>query len=148
MAADQSMYLPDDLLAKVDRASMAVSLEARVPLLDHRGVEHAWQLPLAAKIGPDGGKWILRQVLYRYVPRPIVDRPKVGFTVPLAEWLRGPLRGWAEDLLDAQKLARGGVLASEPIRNEWRSLLDGTSANSLRLWTVLMFQAWRDRWLL
>jgi len=147
MAADQSMYLPDDLLAKVDRASMAVSLEARVPLLDHRVVEHAWQLPLAAKIGQDGGKWILRQVLYRYVPRPIVDRPKVGFTVPLAEWLRGPLREWAEDLLDPGKLEGDGVLASEPIRDEWRSLQDGTSANALRLWTVLMFQAWRDRWL-
>lgn len=147
MAADQSVYLPDDLLAKVDRASMAVSLEARVPILDHRVVEHAWRLPLEAKIGPDGAKWILRQVLYRYVPRRVVDRPKVGFTVPLAEWLRGPLRGWAENLLDPRKLERDGVLASEPILSEWRSLVDGTSSNALRLWTVFMFQAWRDRWL-
>lgn len=142
MAADQMQYLPGDLLAKVDRASMANSLEVRVPILDHRIVEFAWRLPPEMKVRGRHTKWILREVVDRHVPRELVDRPKVGFSVPLANWLRGPLRTWTEDLLSAERLVDDGVFRPEPIRTAWKSLRDGHSERALQLWTILMFQVW------
>ena len=145
MLADQSHYLPDDLLAKVDRASMAVSLEVRAPLLDHRVVEFSWRLPRALKLRGNVGKWILRQVLYRRVPREIVERPKMGFSVPIDRWLRGPLRPWAEDLLAPQRLDGSG-LAPGPIANAWRDLQESRRSVGAALWAIVLFQAWRTRW--
>ena len=142
MALDTARYLPDDILAKVDRAAMAISLETRVPILDHRVVEFAWRLPRSMKIRNHAGKWALRQVLYRYVPRELVERPKAGFAVPVAEWLRGPLRDWAEARLDAASLA-GGELDSRPINARWREHLSGRRDWSASLWAVLMFEDWR-----
>jgi asparagine synthase (glutamine-hydrolysing) len=146
MLADQLAYLPDDQLAKVDRASMAVSLELRVPLLDHRVVEFSWRLPSDLKLRDGQSKWPLRQLLYRRVPREIIERPKMGFSVPLAQWLRGPLRPWAEELLSPHRLADGGVLRPAPIRRAWTELQGGRDHPALALWAVLMFQAWRERW--
>jgi asparagine synthase (glutamine-hydrolysing) len=147
MLTDQLSSLPDDHLAKVDRVSSAVSLEARVPLLDHRLVEFSWRLPSRLKIREARGKIPLRESLYRRVPRELVDRPKVGFTVPLAHWLRGPLRDWASDLLEPDALSRNDILRAEPIRFAWSALLAGQDEHALPLWAVLMFQAWRGRWL-
>jgi asparagine synthase (glutamine-hydrolysing) len=147
MLADQRVYLADDLLAKVDRASMAVSLEIRVPILDHRVVEFSWRLPRSLKIRDGQGKWLLRQVLYRHVPRELVDRPKVGFSVPIDRWLRGPLRPWAEDLLVPCDLERNGALCAKPILSAWQKYKTGRSRGGLGLWAILMFQAWRQRWL-
>jgi len=144
MLADQTTYLPDDLLAKVDRASMAVSLEVRAPLLDHRIVELSWRLPQTMKIRGTTGKWALRQVLYRRVPRALVDRPKMGFSVPIDQWLRGPLRGWAADLLSADAL--DGLLDPAPIARAWRDLQDGRRQTGAALWAVVMLQSWRQRW--
>ncbi|MGV0953516.1 MAG: asparagine synthase (glutamine-hydrolyzing) [Fluviibacter sp.] len=144
MFRDTLTYLPDDILCKVDRAAMAVSLETRVPFLDHRVAELAWRLPQTMKIRGNTSKWALRQVLYKYVPRELIERPKAGFAIPIGEWLRGPLREWAEALLDAKRLAQEGYFNSGPIREAWQQHLSGKHDRTARLWSVLMFQAWLE----
>jgi asparagine synthase (glutamine-hydrolysing) len=143
---DLATYLPDDILTKVDRASMAVGLEARVPLLDHRVVELAWRLQPNLLIRNASTKWILRQILYKHVPREIVERPKMGFGVPLATWLRGPLRDWAESLLDERRLKAGAILNPRAIRALWQEHLKGRRNAAYLLWNVLMLEAWREQW--
>ena len=144
MYLDGVMYLPDDILVKVDRASMAVSLESRCPLLDYRIAEFAWRVPLTMKVRRPGGKWLLRQLTYRYVPAPLLERPKAGFAIPVGQWLRGELRPWADSLLAPDRLRREGLFRPEPIRQVWAEHLSGVRDWTVRLWIILMFEAWLE----
>ena len=143
---DLHSYLPDDILVKVDRASMAVGLEAREPLLDHRLIEFAWSLPRDFKMRVGESKWILRQVLDKYVPRHLFERPKMGFSVPLGGWLRGPLRDWAQALLEPSRIARDGIFSPEQLTTLWNEHQSGRANRETVLWNALMFQAWRERY--
>lgn len=146
MVQDMRSYLPDDILCKVDRAAMGISLETRVPFLDPDVIALSARLPASMKIREGQGKWALRQLLYRYVPRELIDRPKTGFGVPIGDWLRGPLKEWAEDLLSMESLARDGLLEPALIRAAWVEHLSGRRDWTHRLWVILMFMAWRRRW--
>lgn len=144
MYFDQLTYLPDDILVKVDRASMGVSLEARVPLLDHRIVEFAWSVPFQSKYKNGESKWLLRQVMHKHLPKTLTDRPKKGFSVPVAQWLKGPLRQWAEDLLSENRLKSEGFFEPSIVRTLWSDHLSGHRNNENPLWSILMFEAWLD----
>jgi len=147
MYFDLMTYLPDDGLVKVVKASEAADLSARAPILDHRVVEFSKRLPLSTKIKNGQSKWILRQILYKYVPKEMIERPKMGFGVPIDTWLRGPLRDWAEELLDEGKMRQDDFLDPKPIRKLWAEHLTGKRNNSYHLWDVLMFQAWKQEWM-
>jgi len=146
MAVDQEHYLPDDILTKVDRTSMAVALEARAPMLDHRLVEWAWRLPLQYKLSDHGdtGKLLLREVLYRHVPRELIDRPKMGFGMPIGKWLRKELRDWAEEMLEPNRLSNVGLNA-EAVLRMWREHLSGKNRLP-EIWTVLTWVQWQEKW--
>ena len=141
---DAISYLPNDILVKVDRAAMSVSLETRMPLLDHRVVEFAWRVPMTLKHRHGQGKWLLRQVLYKYVPKELVDRPKMGFGLPIDSWLRGPLREWAEGLLATSRLKSQGYFDAAIVRKAWNAHLTGSIDQHSLLWNVLMFQSWLE----
>ena len=142
MFCDTMTYLPDDILCKVDRAAMATSLETRVPFLDHRIAEFAWKLPLNMKIRDGQGKWILRKILSDNIPNELIDRPKTGFGIPVGHWLRGPLRDWADDLLNPSRINAEGYFHEGLITKIWNQHLDGSHDWTAKLWTILMFQAW------
>ncbi len=142
MAWDTLTYLPDDILAKVDRASMAVSLEVRAPILDHRVVEYAWRLPIEMRIQNGKTKWILRKILYKHVPKELIERPKMGFGLPIGEWIRGPLRGWTESLLNLERLKNEDYFYPEPILEKWNEHLSGKKSWTNLLWNILMFEIW------
>lgn len=144
MAMDAQTYMADDILVKVDRAAMANSLETRVPILDHRVVELAWRMPLDYKIRNGEGKWLLKQVLFRHVPSKLIERPKMGFGIPIHDWLRGPLREWAEALLDENLLRQQGYFHPKPVREMWKKHLSGAYNYQHQLWDILMFQAWLE----
>ncbi len=144
MHMDTRTYLPDDILCKVDRAAMSMGLETRAPFLDHRVVEFSWQLPLSMKINGNQTKWILRELLYKDVPKNLIERPKAGFSIPLGAWLRGPLREWAENLLDETRLEQEGLLHSKPIRLAWSQHLSKKYDHSAKLWSILMLQSWLE----
>ncbi len=147
MYRDAVRYLPDDVLTKVDRSTMAVALEARVPLLDHQVVEYARSLPLEMKLRDGESKWLLKKLLAKYVPQNLWDRPKMGFSVPLAGWLRGPLKTWAEDMLSEYRLKRDAFLDSRKIHQAWKNLQSGSSTAQYRIWNVLIFQSWLEKWM-
>jgi len=144
MFLDTVMYLPDDILTKVDRASMGASLEVRSPMLNHEIFEFAWSMPLNTKIRGGVGKWALKEVLYKYIPKNIVDRPKMGFGVPIDSWLRGPLVEWAEELLDENRLNREGYFVADQIRVKWEEHKSGKRNWQYQLWNILMFQLWLE----
>ena len=150
MVWDSLNYLPGDILVKVDRAAMAVGLETRAPFLDHRVSEVAWRMPMSMKIrggkGADASKWALRQILYKYVPPALIERPKAGFAMPIGHWLRGPLRSWANELLHPDRLRCEGYLSPEPISHLWQQHLSGRFDHTTKLWSVLMWQAWLEQW--
>jgi len=146
LASDQRFYLPDDLLQKVDRASMAVSLEVRVPILDHRIVEFSWTLPDHLKVRAGQSKWLLREVLHRHVPRHLIDRPKMGFSVPIADWLRGPLREWARAHLLDERAERDGFFDRHAVESTWNEFESGRTELALVIWAIVLFEAWRREW--
>ena len=144
MFLDTITYLPDDILAKVDRAAMAVSLETRVPFLDHRVVEFAWSLPQKYKVNNGVSKLALREVLYNYVPKNMIERPKMGFGVPLGDWLRGPLKSWAEELISEDRIRKEGLLNYDLIKDKWDDHMSGKRNWAYHIWDVLMFQSWYE----
>jgi asparagine synthase (glutamine-hydrolysing) len=143
MYCDAVSYLPDDILCKVDRASMAVSLETRVPFLDHRVAELAARMPLSMKVRGGKGKHILRELLFRQAPQQLFDRPKAGFGIPVGEWIKGPLRSWAEELLEPRRMDGEGYLDASSVQRRWNMHLSGRRDSTPALWAILMFQAWR-----
>jgi asparagine synthase (glutamine-hydrolysing) len=146
MLADQDGYVEDDLLPKLDRASMAASLEARVPMLDHEVIELSWSLPDHVLARRRRGKWILREILSSFVPSHVIDRPKMGFSVPVESWLRGPLREWAGDLLAPDSVSRAGLMVPEAVQHEWGELVDRGRGSALAVWSMAMLQAWWETW--
>ena len=145
MAIDSMSYLPDDILVKVDRAAMSVSLETRVPFLDHRIIDFSWSLPLDFKVKNGEGKCILKKLLHRYIPKELIDRPKMGFGVPIGTWLKGPLKDWAESHLDIYRLKKESFLESSIIEQRWMEHLSGRRNWESFLWNVLMFQSWLEK---